>query len=220
MGKWKYERYIKDYLGCVQSVDDNVGRVSDYLKQNGLDENTIVIYTSDQGFYLGEHGWFDKRFMYEESFKTPLIISWPAQIKFGRVNKNLVMNIDIAETLLDAAKVNIPVAMQGKSMLPILKSTTPIAGRKSVYYHYYEAGDEHNVPKHVGVRTDRYKLIWFYENREWELYDLLKDKTEVNNVYNKPACMAIQKQLKKELLESVKKYKDDEIKELASKLKE
>ena len=216
LGKWKYERYIKDYLGCVQSVDDNVGRVSDYLKQNGLDENTIVIYTSDQGFYLGEHGWFDKRFMYEESFKTPLIISWPAQIKAGRVNKNLVMNIDIAETLLDAARVNIPVAMQGKSMLPILKSTTPIAGRKSVYYHYYEAGDEHNVPKHVGVRTDRYKLIWFYENREWELYDLMKDKTEVNNVYNKPAYMAIQKQLKKELLQLQRTYKDDEMIELAS----
>ncbi|MDP4128824.1 MAG: sulfatase, partial [Bacteroidota bacterium] len=166
---WKYERYIKDYLRCIQSVDDNVGRLTDYLKQNGLDQNTIVIYSSDQGFYLGEHGWFDKRFMYEESFKTPLIIKWPAVIKPGTVNKDMVMNIDLAETLLDAAKLKIPVSMQGESILPLLKGTRPGNWRKSLYYHYYDAGGEHNVAKHVGVRTDRYKLIWFYENNEWEL---------------------------------------------------
>ena len=215
LATWKYERYIQDYLSCIQSVDDNVGRMTNYLKENGLDKNTIVIYSSDQGFYLGEHGWFDKRFMYEESFKTPLIMSWPAVIKPGTVNKNLVMNLDIAETLLDAAKVKVPSSMQGESMLPLLKSKKPVVGRKSVYYHYYEDGDEHNVAKHVGVRTDRYKLIWFYENREWELYDLLKDKNELHNVYNQQQYQAIQKQLKKELLQLENKYKDDEMIKLA-----
>lgn len=211
LATWKYERYIKDYLSCVQSVDDNVGRLTDYLKENGLDENTIVIYSSDQGFYLGEHGWFDKRFMYEESFKTPLIMSWPAVIKPGRVNENLVMNIDIAKTLLDAAKVKMPSSMQGESMLPLLKGDTPANWRKSVYYHYYEDGDEHNVPKHIGVRTKRYKLIWFYENREWELYDLLKDEKELRNVYDQHRYKKIQKRLKKQLLRLERKYKDDEM---------
>lgn len=216
LATWKYDRYIKDYLSCIQSVDDNVGRVTDYLKANGLDKNTIVIYSSDQGFYLGEHGWFDKRFMYDQSFKTPLIMSWPAVIKPGTVSKDLVMNIDIAETLLDAAKINIPSAMQGKSMLPILKSKTPGDWRKSVYYHYYESGDEHNVAKHVGVRTDRYKLIWFYENGEWELYDLLNDENELRNVYDQLQYKSIQNQLKKQLVDLERKYKDDEMVKLSA----
>lgn len=208
---WKYERYMKDYLSCIQSVDDNVGRLMDYLKENGLDKNTIVIYSSDQGFYLGEHGWFDKRFMYEESFKTPLIFRWPEMIKPGTVSKDLVMNLDIPETLLDAAKVTIPAAMQGKSILPILKGKKPADWRKEVYYHYYESGGEHNVAKHVGVRTDRYKLIWFYENKEWELYDLLKDKNELQNVYNSAAYTKIKNDLKKQLKLLEKKYKDTEM---------
>ena len=208
---WKYERYIKDYLRCIQSVDDNVGRLDDYLKQNGLDKNTIVIYSSDQGFYLGEHGWFDKRFMYEESFKTPLIIRWPDMIRAATVNKNLVMNIDIAETLLDAAGIKVPAEMQGKSMLPLLKGDHPLNWRKSVYYHYYDSGGEHNVAKHVGVRTDRYKLIWYYENNEWELYDLLNDKQELHNLYNNPKYAEIQNKLKEDLHQLEIKYKDFEM---------
>lgn len=209
---WKYQRYIKDYLRCVQSVDDNVGRVNDYLKQNGLDKNTIVIYSSDQGFYTGEHGWFDKRFMYEESFKTPLIIRWPEVIKPGSVSNDLVMNLDIAETLLDAAKLKIPSDMQGESMMPLLKKgKEPIEWRKEVYYHYYDSGGEHNVAEHVGVRTDRYKLIWFYENHEWELFDLLKDKQELHNLYNKPEYKKIQNELKATLKKLEVKYKDTEM---------
>jgi arylsulfatase A-like enzyme len=213
---WKYQRYIKDYLRCIQSVDDNVGRVTAYLEEHGLDKNTIVVYASDQGFYLGEHGWFDKRFMYEESFKTPLIMKWPAAIKPGRVDTSLVMNIDIGKTFLAAANATIPASMQGESMMPILQERDPGKRRKSVYYHYYESGDEHNVPAHVGVRTDRYKLIWFYENREWELYDLLNDKNELNNVYGSDQYKKIQDQLKKQLVQLGKQYKDDEIVRLAS----
>jgi arylsulfatase A-like enzyme len=204
---WKYQRYIKDYLRCIQSVDDNVGRLTEWLKENNLDENTIVIYTSDQGFYLGEHGWFDKRFMYEESFRTPLVIRWPAVIKPGSVNNKLVMNLDIPETLLEAAHVKIPADMQGKSMLPLLdgKDTTL---RKYVYYHYFEDGGEHNVAKHVGVRSDRYKLIYFYGNNEWELYDLKNDPSELHNIYNDSSHKKIQNVLKDELQKQMKKYKD------------
>jgi arylsulfatase A-like enzyme len=208
---WKFERYIKDYLSCVQSVDDNVGRVDDYLKQNGLDKNTIVIYTSDQGFYLGEHGWFDKRFMYEESFKTPLIMRWPAVIKPGTISNNLVMNLDVTETLIDAAKVKIPAEMQGESLLPLLTKKNTANWRKAVYYHYYDEGGEHNVARHVGVRTDRYKLIWFYENNEFELFDLLKDKQELNNVYNDPHYKQTKNDMKMKLREMEIKYKDTEM---------
>lgn len=205
---WKYERYIKDYLRVIQSVDDNVGRIMAYLKDHGLDKNTIVIYTSDQGFYLGEHGWFDKRFMYKESFRTPLIMRWPAVIKPGQINDDPVMNIDLAETLLDAAGVKVPGEMQGQSMLPILKGEHPENWRKYVYYHYYESGGEHNVAKHIGVRSDRYKLIYFYENDEWELYDLQKDSSELHNVYNDPSYREVRDSLKNTLKEQIKKYSD------------
>lgn len=206
---WKYERYLKDYLRTIQSVDDNVGRLMDYLKEKDLDKNTIVIYSSDQGFYLGEHGWFDKRFMYEQSFRTPLIVRWPDVIKPGSVNNDLVMNLDIGETLLDAAHVKIPADMQGKSMLPIWEGKTPNDWRKYVYYHYYESGGEHNVAKHIGVRSDRYKLIYYYENNDWELYDLQKDPSELNNVYGNPAYKEIQDSLKNELQIQMKKFKDN-----------
>ena len=205
---WKYERYMKDYLRVIQSVDDNVGRVTEYLKAHGLYENTIVIYAADQGFFLGEHGWFDKRFMYKESFRTPLIIRWPAVIKPGQVNNDPVMNLDIAETLLDAAGVKIPGEMQGASMLPILRGKKPDDWRKYVYYHYYESGGEHNVAKHIGIRSDRHKLIYFYENKAWELYDMKKDSNEINNVYDHPAYKNIQDSLKRELWIQMKKYKD------------
>jgi len=208
---WKYERYIKDYLRTIQSVDDNVGRLMAYLKEKGLDKNTIVIYSSDQGFYLGEHGWFDKRFMYEQSFRTPLIVRWPDVIKPGSVTNDMVMNLDIGETLLDAAHVKIPADMQGKSMLPIWEGKTPDDWRKYVYYHYYESGGEHNVAKNIGIRSDRYKLINYYENGDWELYDLQKDPNELHNVYNDPAYAQIQQDLKKQLNLLAEQYKDTEV---------
>ncbi len=206
---WKYQRYMKDYLRTIQSVDDNVGRLMVYLKDKGLDKNTIVIYSSDQGFYLGEHGWFDKRFMYEESFRTPLIVRWPAVIKPGSVNNDLVMNLDIPETLLDAVHAKIPAEMQGRSMLPIWQGKTPDDWRKYVYYHYYESGGEHNVARHLGIRSDRYKLINFYENKEWELYDLKNDPSELHNIYNDPAYKTIQDSLKNELQVQMKKFNDN-----------
>lgn len=207
---YKYQRYMKDYLRCVQSVDDNVGRLMAYLKENGLDKNTIIIYTSDQGFYLGEHGWFDKRFMYEQSLRTPLIVSWPGVTNTARVSEDLVMNLDYAETILDITGTPIPASMQGKSFVPVLKGTQKGAFRDAVYYHYYEGG-EHNVAKHVGVRTSRYKLIYFYENREWEFYDLEKDKEEIHNSYTTAAYQPQIAALRKRLVELKQQYKDTEV---------
>lgn len=203
--RWKYQRYVKDYLRTIQTIDDNVGRVLDYLKKNGLDENTIVIYTSDQGFYVGEHGWFDKRFMYEQSFRTPLMVSWPKEIKASGVNYDPVMNLDIGLTLLDAAGTEIPEDMEGESFLPILKGNKPEDWRKYVYYQFY-ANDEHNVPKHIGVRSDRYKLIYFYEYGDWELYDLKEDENEVNNVYGSKDYQKIQDELLEVLKEKASQY--------------
>jgi arylsulfatase A-like enzyme len=203
---WKYQRYMKDYLRCVQSVDDNVGRLMEYLKANGLDKNTIIIYTSDQGFYLGEHGWFDKRWMYEESFRTPLIISWPGVTKKS-VTNSMVQNLDFAETILDMAGLPIPSDMQGKSIVPILKGKQKGDLHDALYYHFYE-NQEHKVAKHIGVRTDRYKLIYFYENNDWELYDLERDRKEMNNVYDQPAYKKVQDMMIKKLNELKKQYKD------------
>lgn len=204
--RWKYQRYMKDYLRTVQSVDDNVGRILDYLKENDLDKNTIVIYTSDQGFYLGEHGWFDKRFMYRESFRTPMVIRWPEEIEAGSVSTDPVMNLDIGETLLEAAGADIPDDMEGRSFLPILKGETPDDWRENVYYQYYASGGEHNVAKHVGVQADDYKLIYFYENEDWELYDLEEDSKELNNVYGDADYEDMQNKLKEALKEKVEKY--------------
>ena len=206
---WKYQRYMKDYLRCVQSVDDNVGRLMEYLKANGLDKNTIIIYTSDQGFYLGEHGWFDKRWMYEESFRTPLIISWPGVTTKKSVTNSMVQNLDYAETILDMAGLPVPADMQGKSIVPVLKGKQKGNLHDALYYHFYE-NQEHKVAKHIGVRTDRYKLIWFYENNEWELYDLQKDKSEMNNVYGQPAYKKVQEMMLKKLKELKDQYKDTE----------
>jgi arylsulfatase A-like enzyme len=206
---WKYQRYMKEYLRCVQSVDDNVGRLMDYLKQQGLDKNTIIIYTSDQGFYLGEHGWFDKRFMYEESFRTPLIVKWPGVIKGKKQTSQMVQNLDFAETLLDMAGLAVPTDMQGKSFVPVLKGKQKGNLHEALYYHFYE-NQEHKVAKHIGVRTDRYKLIYFYENNEWELYDLEKDRSEMQNLYNDPAYSKIQDKLKETLKSLKQQYKDPE----------
>jgi arylsulfatase A-like enzyme len=204
---WKYQRYMRDYMRCVQSVDDNVGRLAEYLKRNGLESNTIIIYTSDQGFYLGEHGWFDKRFIYEESFRTPLIISWPGVTEKKTVSASLVQNLDMAETLLDMAGLPVPADMQGKSMVPVLKGNKKDNLHDALYYHFYE-NQEHRVAKHFGVRTDRYKLIYFYELNEWELYDLQKDPKEMNNLYGIKDHGKIAAGLKDRLMSLAREYKD------------
>ena len=207
--KWKYQRYVKDYLRCVASVDDNVGRVLDYLDETGLAENTIVIYTSDQGWYLGEHGWYDKRWMYEESFRTPLMIRWPGKIEPGSVNDDMVMNLDFAQTFLEAAGEPDPEDMQGESILPILEGQTPDDWRKSVYYHYYEFPGAHSVRRHYGVRDGRYKLIHYYHVGEWELFDLEKDPHEMQSVYADAAYEPVKTKMLAELNRLRDYYGDD-----------
>ena len=181
--KWKYQRYAKDYLRCVAAVDDNIGRVLEYLDENGLSENTIVIYSSDQGWYLGEHGWFDKRWMYEESLRMPFLVRWPGVIKAGSRNRDLIQNIDFAPTFLEMAGAATPDAIQGRSLVPILKGQRPDDWRDSLYYHYYEFPGAHSVRRHYGIRTERYKLIHFYRKQEWELFDLATDPDEMRNEY-------------------------------------
>lgn len=207
---WKFNRYIKDYLRTIQSVDDGVGEVLDYLDKNGLAENTIVVYTSDQGFYLGEHGWFDKRFMYEQSLRTPLLIRYPKEIHPGKTDDHLVMNLDFAPTFLDYAGVPIPEDMQGKSFRQLVSGETS-EWRDAVYYHYYEFPAEHMVKRHYGVRTDRYKLIHFYYDiDEWELYDLQSDPDEMKNLYGDPAYAQVQADLHRKLTELRTQYGDSE----------
>ncbi|MDM1295701.1 sulfatase [Sphingobacterium sp. N143] len=208
--QWRYQRYMQDYLGTVAAVDDGVGRLLDFLKQNGLDENTIVIYTSDQGFYLGEHGWFDKRFMYEESLRTPLLIRYPKEIKAGQSSKALVQNLDFAPTILDYAGIEIPTDMQGKSFRGLLNGKQH-KWRDAVYYTYYEYPSIHMVKRHYGIRTDRYKLMHFYYDvDEWELYDLEKDPQEMHNVYNSPAYSKVRQQMHKKLEDAREYYKDSD----------
>ena len=203
--RWKYQRYIKDYLRCVASVDDNVGRLLDYLDSNGLAENTLVIYSSDQGFYLGEHGWYDKRWMYEESFRMPFLAKWPGVIKPGTRSSKLAQNIDFAPTFLAATNQSVPDDMQGVSLLPLLEGKKPAGWRKSIYYHYYEKG-EHNVPRHYGVRTERYKLIHYYDLGEWELFDMDNDPREMKSLYDDPAYKSVRKELLAELRKLEKQY--------------
>lgn len=207
---WKYNRYIKDYLRTIQSVDDGLGEVLNYLDKHGLAENTIVVYTSDQGFYLGEHGWFDKRFMYEESFRTPLLVRYPKEIKAGTVIDRLVQNLDFAPTLLDYAGVPIPADMQGESFRKLVNGSSN-EWRDAVYYTYYEYPAVHMVKRHYGVATDRYKLMHFYYDiDEWEMYDLEKDPSELNNVYEDPAYADVRKELHQKLAELRKKYGDSD----------
>lgn len=209
LSDWKYRRYMQDYLRCVQSVDDNVGRLLDYLERNGLDGNTIVIYTSDQGFYLGEHGWFDKRFMYEESFRTPLIVRWPGVTDAGGRTSSMVQNLDFAETILDMAGLPIPRDMQGLSMVPVLKGNLKGDLHKALYYHYYESG-EHRVARQYGIRTDRWKLIRFEENDEWELYDLRNDPREMVNLHGRPEWARVRRGLTRRLQALAADYGDRE----------
>jgi len=209
--KWKYQRYMQDYLGCISSVDDNVGRVLDYLDANDLTENTIVVYTSDQGFYLGEHGWFDKRFIYDESFKTPLLVRWPNMVQAGSTNEEMVQNLDFAQTFLEAAGIDVPADMQGESIIPLLKGNNEIWTRDAVYYHYYEYPAVHMVKRHYGIVTKEYKLAHFYYDvDEWELYDRKKDPQEMMNVYDDPEYADVVEDLKKRLADLRIKYKDSE----------
>ena len=195
-----YQRYIKDYLRCVQSVDDNIGRVLKYLDDAGLADNTVVIYSSDQGWYLGEHGWYDKRWMYEESLVMPLVIRWPGVVEPGSINDDIVSNLDFAETFLDIAGAGIPREMQGRSFLPILKGRTPADWRKTFYYHYYEFPGAHSVARHYGVTDGHYKLINFYENKDWEMFDLTADPNELQSIYGRKEYFGIQSRLEKELV--------------------
>ena len=206
--RWKFQRYMQDYLGTLRAVDENVGRLLDYLEANKLMENTIIVYTSDQGFYLGEHGWFDKRFVYDESFKTPLLISWPGHIRAGQRSDALVQNLDFAQTFLDAAGVPAPADMQGQSLIPLV--TGKPWKRDAVYYHYYEYPAEHMVNRHYAIVTKKYKLIHYYfKAGEWELIDRVKDPLELKNVYNDPAYASIRKELHKQLEALRVKYKDN-----------
>jgi len=209
--KWRYQRYMQDYLGSIASVDEGVGKVLDYLEQNGLAENTIIVYTSDQGFYLGEHGWFDKRFIYNESFKTPLLVKWPGVVQPGTTNTQMVQNLDFAPTLLSAVGAEVPADMQGESLIPLLKGENDSFKRDAVYYHYYEYPGVHMVKRHYGIVTEDYKLVHFYHDvDEWELYDRKKDLQEMTNVYDDPAYADVVKDLKEKLAGLRVKYKDSE----------
>jgi arylsulfatase A-like enzyme len=207
--KWKYQRFMQDYLACVASVDDNVGRLLDWLDRNGLAENTVVIYTSDQGFFLGEHNFFDKRFMYEESLRMPFLIRWPGHIKPSSVNTNMILNVDFAPTFLAAAGLPTPPDMQGRSFLPLLEGKRVKDWRTSMYYRYYHPGD-HNVAAHYGIRTERYKLIYYNKLDQWELFDLKSDPREIKNVYADPGHREIVKRLKDELYRLKKQLKDND----------
>ncbi len=199
--RWKYQRYMHDYLGCVKAIDDSVGRLLKYLDDEGLAENTIVIYTSDQGFYLGEHGWFDKRWIFEESLRSPLLVRWPGVTKPGSTSARLVSNIDFAETFLELAGLPIPEDMQGRSLVPLLKGLDPPDWRKSFYYEYYEYPQPHHVRPHHGVVTERHKLVHFTASDAdyWELFDLKSDPKEMRNAIDEPANAGVVAELKTEL---------------------
>ena len=220
LAQWKYNQYMRDYLRVITSIDRNVGRVLDYLEENGLMENTLIVYTSDQGFYMGEHGWFDKRFMYEESFRTPLLARLPGGRK-GDI-RQLVQNIDYAPTFLELAGVPIPDDIQGVSLLPLLQGRHPRHWRKALYYHYYEYPAEHAVRRHYGIRDSRYKLIHFYPATldgikvkdtidNWELYDLKNDPQELHNLYGQPGTERLTRRLMKKLHKLQEQYDAPEL---------
>ncbi|MBI5384601.1 MAG: sulfatase [Verrucomicrobia bacterium] len=197
--KWKYQRYMQDYLGCIQSIDDNMGRLFACLERAGLMDNTVIFYTADNGFFLGDHGLYDKRFMYEESLRIPLLARWPGQIKAGSVSDAMVLNLDFPETFLELAGLQAPAEMQGRSFAPLLRGTRPADWRTSFYYRYYHDPGDHNTRAHLGVRTETHKLIHYWKKDQWELFDLRKDPAELVNLYNDLAQTATVAQLKKEL---------------------
>jgi arylsulfatase A-like enzyme len=206
--RWKYQEYMKDYLRCVKAVDDSVGRLVECLKQEGLDTNTVVIYSADQSFFNGEHGWFDKRWIYEESITMPLIVRWPGVVKPGTRIPQLVQNIDYAPTFMEIAGSRAPASVQGRSLVPLLRGELPADWRHSVYYHYYDPG--HGVQKHYGIRTERYTLANFYPVNEWELFDLEKDPLELHSVYDDPAYAKTLAELKTELVRLRTLFQDTE----------
>ena len=208
--RWKYQRYMKDYLATVQSVDDNVGRLLSFLDANGLAKNTIVIYTSDQGFFLGDHGMYDKRFMYEESLRMPFLVRWPAAIKAGTRSDAIALNVDFAPTFLQAAGLPVPSDMQGRSLLPILRGRTPADWRSSMYYRYYHDPGHHNTRAHYGVRTRTHKLIYYWKKNQWELFDLAADPFELHNLYDEPGHEQLTSGLKTELLRLKQALRDDD----------
>jgi arylsulfatase A-like enzyme len=210
LARWKYQRYMQDYLATVQSVDDSVGRVLDFIDRNGLAKNTMVIYTSDQGFFLGDHGLFDKRFMYEESLRMPFLVRWPAAIKAGTRSEAMALNVDFAPTFLDAAGLSVPPGMQGRSLLPILHGRTPPDWRNSMYYRYYHDPGDHNTRAHYGVRTATHKLIYFWKKDQWELFDLVRDPSELHNLYGQPGQEQLTATLKAELLRLKRELGDDD----------
>lgn len=208
--KYKYQWYMQDYLACVASIDENAGRILDYMDKNKLAGNTLVIYTGDQGMFLGENGWFDKRWMYDVSMNAPLLMRWPGKIKPGSVNTNMTQTIDYAPTMLDAAGIKVPSFMQGISLVPSMTGKQKVIPRHNLYYHFYEYKADHSVLEHLGVRGERYKLIYFYTVNEWELYDLKTDPQEQHNLIASPAQQRIILQMKKELLNLRDKYDDHE----------
>ena len=221
--KWAYQFYIKDYLRCIASVDDNVGRVLDYLDAEGLAKNTVVIYTSDQGFFLGDHGYFDKRFMYEESLRMPFLLRYPGVVKPGAINRDMILNLDFPETFLDFAGAKPSPDMQGRSFRPILEGHTPRDWRQSMYYRYWMHLADHGVPAHYGVRTKQWKLVYYYGKAlgssgaidrdtapEWELFDMAKDPHEMNNLYGDPRHEKVVRDLKQELARLRKQYRDED----------
>lgn len=217
LAEWKYQRYMKDYLSTANSLDRNIGELLDYLDKSGLAKNTVIVYTSDQGFYLGEHGWFDKRFIYEESLKTPFVIRYPGAIKPGTKVSQVVSNVDWAPTLLDIAQTKIPSEIQGKSFLPVLKGQGKNWKNES-YYHYYEYPQPHHVYPHFGLRTAQYTLVRFYGPKDfWELYDIKKDPKNLHNIYDKKENAQIIADLKKQLLQKMNQYDDKEALEIYQK---
>lgn len=207
--RWKYQRYIKNYLRCIRALDEDIGRMMQYLEDSGLAKNTIVIYSSDQGFFLGDHGWFDKRWMYEESLKMPLIVKWPGVAKPGTTRTELVQNLDYAPTFLEMAGVKRPADLQGRSLVPLLRGTDNVPWRDAIYYHYYEFPSIHMVAAHCGARTARYKLIHFYEFDEWEFYDLERDPDELKNEYGNPEYRKQIDEMKQQLMALQKTYRDE-----------
>jgi len=236
--EWKYQRYIKDYLRVIASIDDNVGRMLDYLDEEGLTENTIIIYTSDQGFFLGDHGWYDKRFIYEESLRMPLVMRFPKEIPAKSINKEMMLNLDFPETFLDYARIEIPDNMQGKSFREQIRGEVRGQWRDAFYYRYFMMRSQHEVSPHYGIRTKKYKMIYFYANEldplenkqeiaegislpkpdfpeaEWQLFDLEKDPFELNNVYGNKEYLEIQQDLKKRLHQLQVKYGDTPVNEI------
>ncbi|WP_129664076.1 sulfatase [Phytoactinopolyspora endophytica] len=220
--RWFYQRYIKDYLRCIAAVDESVGRVLDYLDEHGLTQNTIVVYTSDQGFFLGDHGWYDKRFMYEESLRMPLLVRYPALVEAGSVSSSFVLNTDFAPTFAELAGVVPPEPMSGRSVVPLLQGEPPADWRRTAYYRYWEhMSDPHYVPAHYGIRTDRYKLVYYYgeglglngvadqaTEPEWELFDLAADPHELRNVYDQPGYREVTRELTTELARVQKEIGD------------